>query len=130
MFISAIPVGSPRILEISASGAVTLDGIYFSNGFSPGQGGCIRNEGTLIMEDSCVLFGRAQHGAGIWNSGSLTMTGCYLVSNTALGGRGGAIQSTGPVFMENCFLSANTADEGWGRDLDNRQPDNGPQRGE
>ena len=114
MYIAALPVGTARVLVIDSSAAVNLEGIYMSNGYDPAGGGCIRNEGTLTMLDSCVLFGRAMHGAGIWNTGTLAMTGCYLVSNTALGGRGGAIWSSGPVSLDRCFLSANYADDGGG----------------
>ena len=100
VFITPVPVATQRVFEIAGNAALTLDGIYVSNGHHPAEGGNIHNQGTLILKDSSVLFGSSAEGAGVWNSGSLTIYDSYFTSNTAEGGRGGAIWSSTPVTIE------------------------------
>ena len=55
-------------------------------------------------------------GGAIYNSGSLTMTGCLLSSNRAdgTGGRGGAFYNTGNASLTACTFSGNSANQSGG----------------
>jgi hypothetical protein len=78
------------VLQVDAGAQVTLDHLAVSHGYAP--------------EPAVSGFG-----AGISNSGTLTVTGCTLSGNTAFGGGGIANAVGGTLTVSNSTLRANSA---------------------
>ena len=74
---------SSRVFDIAASSTVSLSALAITDGRGPGPGG-----------------------GGVLNSGTLTLMGCTLSGNTALG-YGGAIYNTGTLALTGSTLSGN-----------------------
>jgi predicted outer membrane repeat protein len=100
---------------------VTLSGLTIENGMSQGPtisdnegaGGGIYNTGTLtvsgctITNNTAYNNSNAQFGGGIFNHGILTLTGCTLSGNRS--GFGGGIDNLGTLTVSGCTLSGNSA---------------------
>ena len=79
---------------------------------------------SLTVRDSsgnrtgAITGGYAEMGGGIWNEGTLTITGGTITGNYAYnnngGGAGGGIYNTGTLTMSGGTISGNTADLGGG----------------
>lgn len=90
--------GTPvfRIFDVSSAGSLTLNSVTISNGLS--------NNGT-------------QGGGGIFNHGTLTITGSTFSGNAqtaSTGTSGGAIDNSGTVNVSTSTFTGNTAQEGGG----------------
>ncbi|MGH3217981.1 MAG: choice-of-anchor Q domain-containing protein [Streptosporangiaceae bacterium] len=90
--------GTPvfRIFDVSSSGSLTLNSVTISNGLA--------NNST-------------QGGGGIFNHGTLTITGSTFTSNSApatTGTSGGAINNSGTLKLSTSTFTGNTAQEGGG----------------
>ncbi len=108
-----------RVFDVPSSRVVAIIRLKIVNGHDNGDGGGIRNAGTLALAD-CELTGNSagDGGGAIENSGPLTLTACTLASNTA-GVGGGAIEHTANVLtLVNCTLAGNTAEFGGAIDGD------------
>ncbi|MGQ3050358.1 MAG: DUF4347 domain-containing protein [Roseateles sp.] len=80
-----------RVLDVSSSGAgsaITIDNLTITSGFVTGAGGAI-GSGTAGAAGGDSL------GAGIRNSGDLTITNSIITANKAAGGGGGGSQVGG-----------------------------------
>jgi hypothetical protein len=89
-----------RVFDVNASAPVVLSGLTISNGVGvPGiygvhenddHGGGILNLSTLTLS-GCVVSGNSvgglgpSFGGGIYNAGTLTLTGCTISNNSAFG---------------------------------------------
>jgi len=102
-----------RVLEISAAGNLTLDGVTVRNG-KASSGGGIRNEGTATITTSTISGNTADFGGGIRNEGTatITITASTISGNTA--DYGGGIRNAGTVTITASTISGNTADYGGG----------------
>ena len=87
-----------RIIHVASSGSLTIEGVTITGGFidSIGDGGGIRNSGTLILTHSIIRDNTTSGvGGGIFNDrGTLTVTHSTVSSNFAGGtqtGEGGGI---------------------------------------
>ena len=90
--------GTPvfRIFDVSSAGSLTLNSVTIRNGLS--------NNGT-------------QGGGGIFNHGTLTITGSTFSGNAqtaSTGTSGGAIDNSGTVNVSTSTFTGNTAQEGGG----------------
>ncbi len=93
---------SSRIFEVAPGSSVTINGLRLRDGRAGtgGQGGAIRNLGSLVVSGLSVSDNRAgDAGGGIYNTGSLevrasTFSGNSVDDATCAGG--GAIRSEGP----------------------------------
>jgi len=90
--------GTPvfRIFDVASSGSLTLNSVTISNGLA--------NNGT-------------QGGGGIFNHGTLSVTGSTFSGNSApatTGTSGGAINNSGTVNVSTSTFTGNTAQEGGG----------------
>jgi hypothetical protein len=101
-------------------GQVSLSGMCIENGgngpYPVSYGGGIYNDGTLTVSGCRLTNNFASfQGGGIYNSqiGSLTVSGCDLNRNVAGdGGDGGAILNRGTLTVSNSTLSFNSAGYG------------------
>jgi hypothetical protein len=67
---------------------------------------------SLALNDMKLKYGSAGAGGGIYNLGTLTVSGCTLSYNSA--GVGGGIYNLGTCTVQNSTLSHNSADAGGG----------------
>jgi CSLREA domain-containing protein len=97
-------------------GSITLSNVTVArNTASPaGVGGGIRNSGTLVLNRCAIVDNRAAGGAGIENSGVLTITDTTLASNATSAQNGGGIENLGMATLTNVTLSGNSASLGGG----------------
>lgn len=111
-----------RVLEIpSASPIVTINDLTITNGRTGQQGGGIRNEGTLTLNNAVVMDNTtpSSHGGGIHNDGgTLTLNDCTISDNAAspATGEGGGINNHGgaTATLNRCTISGNSAADGGG----------------
>lgn len=107
---------SSRVLEIAAGKSVSLRSLSIINGRAsggsfPGNAGAgILNSGTLSL-NNVTLSGNVANGQGgaLSNSGTLSLAN-VTVSGSSAGTQGGALASSaGTVTLNHCTLSANSA---------------------
>jgi hypothetical protein len=105
---------SSRVFEVAARYQVALSGLTIANGNGNGSlGGAIYNTGTLTVS-GCTLSGnRAGWGGAIMNqdSSTLTVSGCTFSGNQA---SGGGIFTYGNATISNSTFSGNSSDLGHG----------------
>ncbi|MCB9786579.1 MAG: OmpA family protein [Deltaproteobacteria bacterium] len=94
-----------RVFEITTGTLVELQRLVISDGIALGEGGAIRNAGSLTMTDCDVLDsfvlgedagattngGKGGFGAALWSGGDTLAIRCDLSGNLAAGGDGGQI---------------------------------------
>jgi hypothetical protein len=118
-----------RVFEVAANVQVSLADLTIRDGngwatsgahpYIYGPGGGIYNAGTLTVS-GCTLSGNSAstdgvtHGGGIYNVGTLTVSGCTLSGNSALGFGGGICSYRGTLTVSGCTLTGNSADRGGG----------------
>ncbi len=107
-----------RLFQITATGNLDLHGLVLTggNGGSPvlnGSGGAIYNDGTLNLTDCSLVDNSATSGGAIYNLGSLTriltITNSTFSNNSATAGPGGAIFNDGALTLAQSTLVANTS---------------------
>jgi hypothetical protein len=106
--------GVSRVFAVGFPSQLILSGLTITGGYSIGGGG-IYNAGTLTVS-GCTLSGNSGgygiDGGGIYNDGTLTVSGCTLSGNSAYDG--GGIYNHGTAMVTNSTLSGNSADFGGG----------------
>jgi hypothetical protein len=105
--------GSPdfRLFDVDASGNLIVDNVTVSGGIAPfgifGNGGGIRNLGTLKVTNSALTGNAANAGGGIYSeNGTLTVTNSALTGNYAAAA-GGGIHISGTLTVTNSIISGN-----------------------
>lgn len=97
-----------RLLDVAASGDLTVSGTTLTGGDAPGDGGGIRNAGHTALYGVSLRGNTATgNGGGIANSGTLTMQAGIVSGNTAASG--GGIANTGTLRALVGTVSRNTA---------------------
>jgi hypothetical protein len=103
-----------RVLHVTA-GTVTITGgltIIGGRTDTDAGGAGLFNEGTLMLSGCTVLnnFSPLQPGGGIENSGMLTVTGCTIAGNSTEGSGGAGVFNTasGDLTLINCTIVRNT----------------------
>jgi CSLREA domain-containing protein len=96
-----------RVLEVAATGNLTLDNLIISGGKTAGDGGGILNQGTLTLKDVTVSANQAVHGGGIANAGTLALTSAAVTNNQATAAGGGLYTSAGTVTLNHVTVSNN-----------------------
>ncbi len=96
---------------------VELAGLTITGGSTSGEGGGIRNNGTLTLTDSMVSGNSTTvsygDGGGICNYGTLTLANSTVSGNSAEGD-GGGIDNEGTLTLTNSTVSGNSAEDGGG----------------
>jgi hypothetical protein len=94
-------------------GQVSLSGLCIENGgntpYPHPYGGGIYNDGTLTVS-GCRLTGNVAglQGGGIYNVSTLTVSGCELDNNSAVDGEGGGIFNSGTLTVSDSQFSFNS----------------------
>ena len=97
-----------RVFNITAS-AVALSGLAVQNGNFSGNGAGIFNSGTLTLTDIKVSENKGNFGGGIYSlGGTVALTNSTVSNNTAEFG-GGILHSNGSVILTDSTISDNTA---------------------
>ena len=137
-----------RVFVVETNVSLTLSQLTIANGLSDNGAGVLNAGGHLILQH-CVLInnvatggdaplytgfaGSNGCGGAVWNIGTLTANSCTFVSNSAVGGSGGASPTSGPpgaggqgiggaavnfgtMGLTNCSLVGNRASGGNGGD--------------
>jgi hypothetical protein len=102
-----------RILEVATSASLTLDNITVAGGSVSGDGGGIKNAGTLIIQNnSGVERNRASgDGGGIYNTHILSVRDSRIQRNIGIAGKGGGVFNGGnaEAVISNSCIVFNTA---------------------
>ncbi|MBK8430295.1 MAG: hypothetical protein IPL28_02895 [Chloroflexi bacterium] len=108
-----------RVFLVNAGTSVTLDSPTIANGRVSGDGGGIRNNGTLTVSNSLIYSNTADFsGGGLYNTGAgkVTIAASTVASNTAE--VGGGLFNTGSgsaiILTSGSLVQANTASFGGG----------------
>lgn len=88
-----------------------LKGLTITGGNIANDGGGIYVAPGTVMLENCIVTGnhlreRSSRGAGICNSGTLTVTNCIVSENTT-DGRGGGIFSSGTLTVTDTVITGN-----------------------
>ncbi|GEM_PF-1711866 len=97
--------GTTRLLEVSPNVNVTLDGVTITNGYAPGTGGGILNQGALTLLNCSFTNNIAGMGGAIYNLGTLTLSHTTLHGNMA--SVGGGLYNAGALTINSSVLSQN-----------------------
>ena len=99
-----------RLLDVAASGDLTVSGTTLTGGGPPGDGGGLRNAGRTALY-GVVIRGNTSggQGGGIANSGTLAMQAGMVSGNTAATGGGIANTGTGTIRALVGSVNHNTA---------------------
>ena len=110
--------GALRLFSITSPTAqVALSGLALQNGtalndpnsVTLGAGGGIYNGGTLALTGCTLTGSAASYGGGIYNGGTLALAGCTVSGNSADGGAGGGVYNGGALALTGCTLTGNHA---------------------
>jgi hypothetical protein len=98
-----------QVFSIASSAVATLTHLNIVSGMTSGNGGGIRNSGTLMVWNS-TLSGdsTANLGGGIYNGGALTVTNSTLAGNSSTWDGGGIYNDGGTVTVHNSTISGNS----------------------
>ena len=106
--------GIDRVLQVSASGTLLVDGIGITGGNTSGSGGGIFNDGgTVRLVNTTVFSNTAANGGGIANTGAISIDNSTISGNT-----GGGIEnaSGGALALSRSTVADNTDDAAAGVD--------------
>jgi hypothetical protein len=106
--------GSGRVVLVNTGVTATLQGLRITGGVVQNDGGGVFNNGTLTMT-GCSVTGNSStssngQGGGIRHTsiGNLTMTNCTISQNSSAIG-GGISTLNGLLELTNCTISGNSA---------------------
>ncbi len=80
-----------------------------------GCGGGIYNaQGSQLTVTNCTISGNSSaYGGGVWNAGTLTISGCAIVANSVVSSNsyagGGGVANVDQLTMFNCTVSGNSS---------------------
>lgn len=116
---AAVNTAMHRVFNISPAGNLTLNDLtvrYGGMGIFPiTGGGGIYNDGTLRLDNTIIRDNHATAGAGVFSTGTLTVTGRSQITNNTAALLGGGLYVTGNTDIEGIsVISDNTATSGGG----------------
>ena len=100
------------VFQITNGASAALSGMAITAG-SAALGGGVHNDGTVTLTD-CTLIGNSAsgHGGGLYNFGTATLINCTASGNSA--DEGGGVYNAGTATLINCTISGNSANKGGG----------------
>ena len=107
-----------RVFSVAAGATVSLSGLTVANGAQVTAGAGILNSGTLTLQ-ACTVTGNqnifdAQGGGGISSSGVLQILDSTISNNGSGNAYGGGIRNTGTATIRNSTIAGNGATIGGG----------------
>lgn len=111
--VTLAPTRGGRGLVAVKGGEVRLASLRLERGTSTGDGGCLQNGGTLLVEGVIAEGCRARRGGAIANTGQLEIRGGTFTANVAEA-EGGGIFSIGELTISQLALAGNSAEKGGG----------------
>jgi hypothetical protein len=107
------------VFNVGVNGNLTLNNVTITGGTGlVGNGGAIRNSGTVTVNNSTLTDNQATNGGGIWNQGTLTLNYSTISGNSASSNGGGIYYTTGAsssgVYLNHSLISGNSAPTGGG----------------
>ena len=109
---------SARVINVT-SGVVSISGVTIRHGNLPDHGAGILNAGTLTVTESTFSENHAansRHGGAIRNESGKSLTVLRSTFNANSSSEGGAIQNRGTATIKNSTFSNNSASSGGGLD--------------
>jgi predicted outer membrane repeat protein len=107
-------VENSTVFTIGSGQTVLLENLTVTGGssFSLDGGGVANNGGNVTLQADVITGNVAQYGGGVFNSGTLTITGTTISDNNANGflamSGGGGIDNQGALTIVNSTISGNT----------------------
>jgi hypothetical protein len=102
-----------RVLQVAPGVQAALESVTVMHGQPAAAsqlGGGIYNAGTLTVSGCTISSCSAARGGGIYNDGgTLTLTGCTVSLDSATGSNGGGIGDIGTLTVINSVLDSNTS---------------------
>ena len=105
--------GNGAAVDIESGSAVMLRNCILTRHIGGSRGGGVYNNGTLTLTGCAFTANTAANGGGVYNNGTLTLTNCALTANR-VSGFGGGLDNGGTMTLTNCTLVGNTARYGGG----------------
>ena len=104
--------GLGRVFQIDPGVAASFSGLTIVGGDVTGSGGGLYDEGTLTLT-GCTVSGNtaSQYGGGLdtGTGGSVSLSGCNILGNSA-SDNGGGLEVAGPTtLLSSCTISGNSA---------------------
>jgi hypothetical protein len=95
-----------RVFEVDAGANVTISGLTVEDGY----GEKYNNQVSGVFTTGPLIDGDDGHGGSILNLGTLTLSGCNVTNNSALGGiaEGGGIYNDGTLTLTGCNVTNNS----------------------
>ena len=103
--------GAFRVMQVAQGASVTLSGLTVSHGNPRGDGGGIRNLGSLTLDGVLVRDNQVSGflGGGVYTTGAVTMKGGAVTGNQALASPGGGLGGGVYVFEGGSLTAAGTS---------------------
>ncbi|MDP9247696.1 MAG: hypothetical protein M3O95_06360, partial [Candidatus Dormibacteraeota bacterium] len=103
--------GAFRVMQVAQGASVTLSGLTVSHGNPRGDGGGIRNLGSLTLDGVLVRDNQVSGflGGGLYTTGAVTMKGGAVTGNQALASPGGGLGGGVYVFEGGSLTAAGTS---------------------
>jgi hypothetical protein len=104
-----------RVVKVRPGVTVTMKRLTIRRGLTPGRGGGILNDGSMVLRHVIVRGNTAARGGGVANYARLTIAGSTSIrANGAAGHGGGVYNHYGPTILtmkDSSSIRANTAEE-------------------
>jgi len=99
-----------RVFNFNLIGTAQVSGIIISHGNTSDNGGCVNNDGTLILDsviiENCTTTGSGQ-GGGVFSNSDTTITNSTIQNNSSVYG-GGINVNSGSFSATNVTIANNT----------------------
>lgn len=100
------------VITVGKDASVYLSGVLLRNGQAK-EGGAIRNEGNLLLDNYRITQNTAKYGGAIYNAGNLALVNGSIDHNTA-NQDGGGIYNKGKLSIAEADITHNEAKYGGG----------------
>lgn len=101
-----------RVITVDKDASVYISGLSLQNGRDQ-EGGAIKNEGNLILNDYEISHNNAIYGGGIFNTGNLAL-GSGSIDHNSASQDGGAVYNRGKLSILGANVTSNNAKYGGG----------------
>jgi parallel beta-helix repeat protein len=110
------PMNAFSVFTVDSGVTASISSLTITNGFAPGNGGGVFNDGTLVLNNATISGDVASRGGGVFNRGMVSLYYDTISQNSAAAGAG--VDNNGTAMLSNCTLSENSAGYGGGIEND------------